>query len=161
MHPFCFQKFTVLFSIDEKYLRYFILPYCFVNFEPNYIIQRYNFIFFLQNITITVTSDGQVIKNNSPACFVNFRLMLCYFIIHSLGSSHFQVSSSKNSVIFNNLFIFLAFTIFISNHLVGFLCRLLPSITVSYSILSLFWWSFLLCLHIHIFDLFCYQFCLI
>ena len=83
-----------------------------------------NFIFFLQNITITVTSDGQVIKNNSPTCFLNFHLMLSYFIIHSLSSGHFQVSSSKNNIIFNNYFIFLAFSILISNNLVGFLCHL-------------------------------------
>ena len=109
IYPFYYQRFTVLSSITERYVNYFYFPYYFANFYPNYIIQRYNFMLFLQNIIITVTINGQFIKINFTTCLLIFYLMFCHFIIHSLVSSRFHGSSSKDSVIIKNFIILLAF----------------------------------------------------
>ena len=72
IYPLYFEIFTVIFSITERYLHWFLLPYFFFNFDPNYFIQRYNFMFLLQHIIITIPSNGQFIKIHFPAWFFIF-----------------------------------------------------------------------------------------
>ena len=86
--------------------------------------------------------------------------MLCYFIIHSIVISNLQVSSRKHSVIFKNFYNFLVFIIIIGNIFFFLLCDLFSiNNSVIFKYITIFMWSILLFLHIHIFILLCFHLC--
>ena len=119
-------------------------------------------MFFLQKIIITVISNFQFIKSNLPTCFFNFYLVLCYFIIRSLVSSHLSGSSSKDSAIINNFFIFLRLFNYSSNSFVDFLCHLFGiNNSVFSQHITIFVCNIPIFIHVRIFVLFCFQLCII
>ena len=129
---------AVLFSITENYFHYSLLPYLPLSFEPNYIIKIYSYIFFLQNIIITViTRNSQVIKSQWFCCISIFYWNLRHFSLHRIISSQFIIFSIINTQINKNLIIFLAFWNLSSNILSYLSLSSFVSITVlSYSYVS-------------------------
>ena len=73
----------MIFILPKIIFYYLSLTYCFVLFDPNYIIQRYNSIVFIQNIIITVSRNCQFIK-------ILFTHMLLYYILDIIHLQYLQ-----------------------------------------------------------------------
>ena len=80
--------FTLLPFNTVRYLNYSYLIYCFFDFDPKYIIQRYSFLLFLQNNIITIiTSYGQFVKTHFFFCINSFYLMFIHISLHRFISA--------------------------------------------------------------------------
>ena len=113
--------------MTERYLHYFSLPHFFVKCNSKYKFHRYNIMLFLENIIISVTSNGKLIKSDPPTCFFNLYLIFWYSFLRSIISSHFYGHTTKDIVITMNSIILLECFNLSSNSFVVFLCNLFIS----------------------------------
>ena len=91
--------FTVLLFNTVRGLNHSSLSYYVFNFDPNYIIQRYSFLFFLQNIIFTIiTCYNQFVKTRVFICIKSF-----YWSFSLLSLHRFIITAL---LCFNNIMVF-------------------------------------------------------